>query len=221
MLDGLILSDSQRDSLTKAAHRYHESLPEVLSYLEARGIDRTAASGFLLGTVSSPAPGHERFRGMLSIPYLTPAGVVGFKFRRIDDSEEPKYDSPSGQKPRLYNAQSLSDGGEVVLVVEGELGAIVAQRALSVPSVGVPGVSTWIGNPHWARCFADFDRIVVIPDNDSKEDGSNPGLKLGQRIVKDLEGAELIAPPLGMDADEWILEAGADRVREAIGVCAG
>jgi hypothetical protein len=136
---------------------------------------------------------------MLSIPYLTHDGtVIGFKFRRMDDSTGPKYDSPAGQRAHLYNARSLADGGSVALVCEGELDAIAAQGAFSVPSVGVPGVSTWAGNPHWARVFGDFDRVVVIADHDAKEDGSDPGLKHANRVTKDIPGAVLVTPPPGL-----------------------
>ena len=54
-------------------------------YLGGRGL-LDAAPQFLLGYVAEPEPGHDhRFSGMLSIPYITPAGVVGFKFRRLTE----------------------------------------------------------------------------------------------------------------------------------------
>lgn len=218
-LDGLISSAERKRSLAQTAARYHQNVIAAAFYLEGRGLGPDDATSHLLGVVSDPIPEHSRFTGMLSIPYVThDEGVIGFKFRRIDDSEGPKYDSPAGQKAHLYNARSLAEGGSVAVVCEGELDAVAAQSALSVPAVGVPGVSTWQGNPHWARCFSDFDRVLVIADNDVKEDGSNPGMKLAQRIVKDVAGAELVTPPPGLDMTDWLLQDGPESVREALGL---
>lgn len=217
-LDGLLCKPERTRLLAETAARYHQNVIAAASYLEGRGLGPAEASLFQLGVVSDPVPGHERFTGMLSIPYITPLGVIGFKFRRIDGSEGPKYDSPAGQKARLYNAQSLAEGGAVALVCEGELDAVAAQGAFSVPSVGVPGVSAWEGNPHWARCFGDFDRIVVIADHDAKEDGSDPGLKHAGRVVKDIPGAELVTPPPGLDLTDWIVGYGVDAVAEGLGL---
>lgn len=217
-LDGLISSEGLRRSLEETARRYNRNVVAAASYLEGRGLGPQVADSFLLGTVSDPAVGHERFVGMLSIPYVTPVGVTGFKFRRMDTSPGPKYDSPAGQRAHLFNARSLAAGGAVALVCEGELDAIAAQGAFSVPSVGVPGVSTWAGNPHWARCFSDFDRVVVVADHDAKEDGSDPGLKHANRVLKDISGAVLVTPPPGLDLTDWILEYGVDAVAERLGL---
>lgn len=214
-----MLSDGLRTSLKQAADRYHANVYEARSYLEARGIGETEALGHHLGKVSDPLPGHERFRGMLSIPYMCMDTVVALKFRRIDGSEGAKYDAPAGQKQRLYNAQSLADGGSLAVVCEGEFDAIVAQRVLGAPSVGVPGVAAWSANPHWSRCFGDFDRVVVIGDNDLKEDDSNPGMRHAQRVVKDLgHNAELVTPPPGHDMTSWYLTDGEEAIRRAVGV---
>lgn len=217
-LDSVISKPERTRSLAVAARRYHENVIEVASYLEGRGLGPAHADSHLLGRCSDPIPGHERFAGMLSIPYIDyTGGVTGFKFRRIE-GEGSKYDSPAGQSARLYNARSLAEGGSVALVCEGELDAIAAQGAFSVPSVGVPGVSTWAGNPHWARCFGDFDRVVVIADHDAKEDGSDPGLKLANRVVKDIPGAELVTPPPGLDLTDWLVEYGVDAVAKGLGL---
>jgi hypothetical protein len=221
LLDSLTLSPGLKTSLNEATGRYEMFLPEALSYLEARGIDQDVATGHRLGVVYDPIAGHERFEGWLCIPYVTSGGVVGLKFRCIEDHDCKavkcqRYDSPSGQKARLYNAQSLADGGSVVVVVEGEIGAIIAQSALSVPCVGTPGASAW--EPWWPRCFSDFDRVIVVADHDAKEDGSDPGRKHAEKVRKSIEGAELVLPPAGMDLDEWIQSDGVDAVKKAMGL---
>lgn len=215
-LDSLVLSPSLKASLNEATARFEQNLHEAAYYLAERGVSETVARSFRLGVVSDDVVGYERFSGMLSIPYITPAGVVGMKFRRIDGSEGPKYDSPSGQKVRLYNAQCLSDGGDVAVVVEGELSALIAQSALSVPCVGTPGASAWLD--HWPRCFGDFDRTIVVADNDVKADDSNPGVRHAKKVQKSIEGAELVIPPAGLDLDEWLARDGVDVVKKAMGL---
>ena len=208
-----MLSDSLRASLITATLLYEQSLDQAASYLAARGIDRDAATGHHLGFVAEPHPGHERFRGMLSIPYVTPAGPVAIKFRRIQGEDGPKYDGPS-QKARLYNARVCADGGDVVAICEGELDALVCSSVVGVPAVGSPG-TTWL--EHWSRCFGDFDRVVVIADHDAKEDGSDPGLKHAKKVAGLVHG-ELVLPPGGMDLGEWVQQDGPEAVRKAMGL---
>lgn len=156
---------------------------------------------------------------MLSVPYLTPTGVVKLKMRCLQDHDckhhgHPKYDGPSGPA-RLYGVTSLARGGDVVVITEGEFDAMVGEHLLGVPCVGTPG-TTWL--EHWPRCFADFERTLVVADHDAKEDGSDPGLKHAKAVVKAIPGAELVLPPSGQDLSEWILSAGADNVRKAMGL---
>ena len=92
-----MLNEKQRALLTDASERYYNNLtPQAVSYLRGRGITKEAASLFRLGSVVEPSAGHEHAIGRLSIPYITPAGVVGIKFRAIDDTT-PKYLWPTGQ----------------------------------------------------------------------------------------------------------------------------
>lgn len=215
MLDTLLLSPSLKASLLEATHRYAQNVDDLASYLEPRAVSHRAATSRLLGSVSDPIPGHEKFAGMMSIPYLTQGGVVAMKFRRIDGSDGVKYDSPSGQKARLYGVNDLLVGGDTVAIVEGELAAVVMSDAVGVPTVGTPG-TTWMD--HWSRCFADFDRVLVIADHDVKDDGSSPGVKHAKSVVSKVSGAELVLPPAGLDPDEWIVRDGVDAVRERLGI---
>lgn len=213
MLDSLLPAQSQRASLTARATKYAASVDLAASYLAARGIDRLDAISSLLGVVSEPEPMDERFAGMLCIPYVTAKkDVIALKFRRMDDGT-PKYDSPAGQKQHLYNARALVAGGDVAAILEGELACIIAEKVLGIPCVGTPGTQ-WL--PHWSRCFSDFERVLVIADNDLKDDGSNPGRKHAEKLVKQVPNAELVLPPAGTDFDEWVLADGADTVRARV-----
>jgi DNA primase len=228
MLDLLQLSRQQRDSLLEAATAYNQQITQrVASYLTGRGLGPDDAAGFLLGEACEPRPGHERFRGMLSIPYLSRAGALGFKFRcPIPDHDckathGPKYDSPSGQRARLFNVNALLDKGDTVAIVEGEMAAIIFQTHTGVPTVGTPGTQWQKEHPHWPRAFADFERIFVVADHDVTNEGkTDPGKGVGhaKRVVSTLPGSELILPPPGLDPDEWVQQYGADEVRRSLGV---
>src|SRR4051812_5430637 len=83
----------------------------------ARGIGLDAARQYRLGSVSEAEPGHEKTWGRLSIPYITPSGIVAIKFRCVRDhdckeSDHPKYLAPKGQKPRLYNVAAFTADGD-------------------------------------------------------------------------------------------------------------
>lgn len=220
MLDSLMLSPGQRESLDRAAGQYAASVDLAASYLAARGVSETEAHSALLGYVAEPVPGHERFVGWVSIPYVTRAGVVAIKFRCARDhdchaSDCQRYDAPAGQKTRLYNARVCDEGGAVGAIVEGEFKAIACTYKLGIPAVGT-NAGTWLD--HWTRTMANFDRVLVIADNDHREDGANPGRKHAEKVVKAVPGAELVLPPLGVQLDEWIAQEGVDVVLKAVGV---
>ena len=80
-----MLNAEQRNLLTETAKKYTKSRNEATdSYLLGRGISQQVADTYLLGSVVDPIAGHEQAINMLSIPYITPAGVVGIKFRRLE-----------------------------------------------------------------------------------------------------------------------------------------
>ncbi|MCW2843339.1 MAG: hypothetical protein JWN22_1255 [Nocardioides sp.] len=216
MLDSMTLAPSVRRTLQLAAETYAPNLDMAADFLSARGITREAASSYQLGVVSNPLPGHDRFVGMLSIPYITRAGVVALKFRALDPERTPKYDAPSGQHSRLYNVNALHSPGDTVAICEGELDALVMSEVVGIPAVGVPGASHW--QEHWSRVFADYETILVIADHDAKEDGSDPGLKHAKKVVSKIAGARLVLPPAGCDLTEWVQRDGVDAVRNGCGL---
>ena len=201
-----MLNEKQRLLLTDAAQRYASNLtPQALSYLVGRGITQEVANTFLLGSVHEPSAGHELAIGMLSIPYRTPAGVVGLKFRRIDGGT-PKYLWPTGQKIGLFNVLDLHKGGDTIAICEGELDAIVLSGMVGIPSVGVAGVSLW--KPWFPKLFEAYNRILIFADNDVKEDGRNPGQELAKRIKEDLDKADIIHLPDNTDVNDVYLQYG-------------
>lgn len=201
---------------TRAAGQYHQALAgsPAEKYLADRGLV-DGAERFMLGYVNEPAPGHEdRFVGTLSIPYLTPSGVVAFKFRSLDPTAERKYDSPAGQKHHLFNVQALLDAIDTVCVVEGELDAIASTLA-GYPATALSGTNGW--KRHFARCFDGIGRVLVITDNDNKVDGSNPGQELAKKLLEVLPNAVRVSLPFGEDINSTILSHGAQHYAELIG----
>ena len=209
-----MLNSEQRKSLTESAQRYHNALtPQAVSYLRGRGITKEVADTFLLGSVVDPSAGHEHSVGRLSIPYRTPAGVVGLKFRSIDDSV-PKYLYPTGQKVGLFNVVDLHVYSDIIAICEGEIDTIIISGLVGIPTVGVAGVSQW--KEHFPKLFESYKNILIFADNDIKESGQNPGQELAKRIKEDLNQATVIMMPDNMDVNDVFLLHGADWFHERI-----
>jgi DNA primase len=175
-------------------------------------MNASVAAAYRLGLVDGAIPEHASFAGWISIPYLTRlGGVVQLKFRRLDGGE-PKY-MGSGGPPRLYNTTALDKAERLgyVALCEGELDAIVLDGLCRIPAVAIPGVDTWAGRPEWAEIFRGFTRVLMFADQDE------PGQKLAQRILRDLDTAHVVRLP-AKDANETYLAHGADEIRGLAGV---
>lgn len=202
------------DLNTKAARVYHDTLPGSPGedYLRERGLWE-GAEQFQLGWVEKPIPGHEdRFVHTISIPYLTKAGCVGMKFRRIDGST-PKYDQMPGQKQHIFNVAAVIDAVSEVLIVEGELDAI-ASTINGHPACAIAGANGWRSS--WARCFDGIQRILIVTDNDDKEDGSNPGQELARRLSDSFPNSIRVSLPLGHDVNSMIETYGAQAYTDLV-----
>jgi DNA primase len=209
-----MLSAEQKQLLTETAAKYHETInAETVSYLRSRGISKEVAVTFLLGTVNNPAPGHEHAEGCLSIPYITPTGVVGIKFRKIDGGQ-PKYIWPTGQKIGMFNVKDLIIDTDTMCICEGEVDTMVLSGLCGIPAVGVAGVTQW--KEHFPIMFEGYKRIFVFADNDVKEDGRNPGMELAKRIKEDLNNAVVVNLPENKDVNDVFLREGADWFKEKI-----
>lgn len=202
-------------SLAKWLGRYHEQMnAKGRSYLNGRGITDKAINDYQLGVVEKPGPGHEPYVGMLSIPYLTPSGPAGVKFRFLDEDRSPKYLVPAGQTPHLYNVNAFHRAVDTIAICEGELDALIMESVVGVPAVGVAGVNMW--KPHFPRCFEGFERIFIMADNDVKENGTNPGRLMANRIVEDLRWARIIHLPPGEDVNSLVLKGGPEKILQLL-----
>jgi DNA primase len=160
--------------LAEATDRYHEQLlsPEGerhFDYLNVeRGLDYQTILHFKLGAVLDANVSHEQALGMISIPYLTPAGTVQIRFRKAPwEAKGPKYWQTSGSQIRMFNTNLLLDPDRTVYVCEGEFDAMAATQA-GLPAVGIAGVNGW--RDHFYLMLAGFDRVIFLADHDSESD---------------------------------------------------
>lgn len=206
----MALSAGRRNILTSAAERYAADLDaKGRTYLAGRGLEGPVVEQFLLGVVAEPEPEHQPFAGMLSIPYRTKTGVVGFKFRHLDNTHQPKYLNPPGQPVRMFNVLATFTTSPLICVAEGELDAVTA-AVCGLPCVGVPGVRAW--KPHFPKLLDGFEHVVVLADNDEKADGVNPGRELADAICRDLPQAQTAWLPRASDVNDVFLAGGAGAV---------
>jgi hypothetical protein len=157
------------------------------------------AKGYHLGIVLHPLPGDERFTGWLSIPYQTPRGVKGIRFRNLSGNE-PKIGQHNGQPGRLFNTKAYFADSSVIGIAEGEIDAIVATERLGLPTMGVPGSQMWAAHKGiWAPLFKNFRRVLVL------RDGDQAGKDLADQITETLKlRARVIDMPDGEDVSSMV-----------------
>lgn len=212
------LSQSRKDWLGRTTDKYVAARPTwVDSYLAARGISPTDADTFRLGYVDAPDAQHQMYAGRLSIPFLTPTGVVSLRFRCLEDHDCSDKDGGGcgakylggAEETRLYNVEALHRADSYVGITEGELDAVVSTLA-GIPAVGVPGAHHW--KPYWTRLFADFDRVLLLGDGDT------PGRDFVNKVLGLLPNAEARTLPPGHDVSSFVLEQGdLNYIQHAIG----
>lgn len=211
----LLPSKERLQSQLALAQQYHASLDQATrDYLRSRGISTQTTQDFLLGTVPADcASEHVPYIGWLSIPYQVVYGVTAWKFRRLDDNG-PRYMAPANQPSKLFNARSVLINSDTIAICEGELDTIIASKI--VPAVGIAGVNHW--KEHFGRLFVGHKRVLIVGDNDVKQDGSNPGQEFARRVAEDVPHAEVIILPPNEDINSIALKEGVDGLRRRFGV---
>lgn len=212
-------SDSHKKQLERSAQTYHEQLGEafksgtlpsgVASYLSSHAITTGIAQKYRLGYVADPYAADDRFRGMLSVPYLTPAGVVALKYRNVVGDGGGKYAQNHGQKGTLYNTEVYFTADMVIGICEGEMDAIAATEHLGVPSMGVPGANGW--KTEWSQLFKDFRRVFVFGD------GDQPGRDFAYNVAECIGWrAQIVKLPDGEDLSSLAASKSLDAITTSI-----
>lgn len=151
---------------------------------------------YQLGFVGEALPGDERFTGMLCIPYLTPDGVRGMKFRSLSQGGA-KYAKHAGEKNRLYNAGAYFEAGPTIAISEGEMDAIAASECLGVPTLGVPGVEGW--KDAWKLVLRDFSTVFCFGD------GDQPGRDFAYEMAEKVgDRSRIVQCPDGEDVSSMV-----------------
>jgi DNA primase len=204
----MLLSAEQRNLLQTSAETYNRSLWRAEEYLASRGLSLSFADGELLGYVEDPLPGQEQFRGRLSIPYVTRAGVVNLKFRSIGADSGPKYLNLSGFETNLYHVESFFAQSDFICVAEGEIDAL-SLVSIGIPAIGVPGVKAW--KSFYRRCFDDYPVIYALSD------GDEPGRDFGSFLAREIK-ARPVHMPDNTDVNSMLLKEGPDYLRKRLGI---
>lgn len=214
-LDFPQLSPGKRERLERATQTYYSQLkesPEAIDYLKARGIDGATAQHFRLGYVSDPVENHDQMQGMLSIPFVTPLGVVAIRFRRLR-GEGGKYHQEAGTLSPLFNVRDLHRPEPYLVLCEGELDAVVMSGIVGVPAVGLAGTGNWSSRgKFYRRLLLDYDRVYVVMDPDG------PGQKIVPEILKKVPQAINIVLPDELDVNDTYLLHGKDLILKELGL---
>jgi len=200
-------SQSQKESLTRAAKHYHSALHEAEEYLAERGITLAQATKAGLGVVLEPLTGHEAYINRLAIPYITRSGVVDIRFRSMDLSE-PKYMGMAGATTHLYNVGAFFRATSYISICEGEIDTITLDTVCGIPAVGVPGVNNW--KKHYTRLLQDFDKVFLFADGDSA------GADFAKSLSRELGNLVVVSMPEGEDVNSMYRLNGVDYFQQKI-----
>ncbi|MFE7717529.1 toprim domain-containing protein [Nocardia rhizosphaerihabitans] len=203
-------------------------------YLDNRGILQVAKR-FGLGYVAEPRPGHDLYKGFLSIPYLRKSPdpsvqsgyrnlVISIRYRCInpdcvevleDGSTKEshkghgKYMTVPGGGTRLFNTPALLESSDFVAICEGELDAIVCTM-LGIPAVAMPGSDTW--QKHWRDPFLGYESVLILGD------GDEAGAKLAAQLAKELPNGKPIVMPPNLDVSSYVMKEGAESFKKKLGI---
>ncbi|MFK0295496.1 toprim domain-containing protein [Streptomyces sp. NPDC090442] len=199
--------------LDQAATAYHKQLTDTspaAEYLKKRGLSQDSAQYFQLGYVANPLSGHERYAGMLAIPYVNRQGTVAIRYRCIAEHKckehgHGKYLREPGDDAKIFNILTLTLNTPRIAICEGEMDAITAWQC-GIPAIGVAGAQNW--NKIFNRLIRGYREVVILAD------GDGAGLKLADTISEKNEHATTAQVPPEFDVNSYYLECGKDALLE-------
>lgn len=210
----IVPKQSIRESLEANTQQYQKDLAddqEAQDYLTERGISNQAADYFRLGVVRNPSSDHEKYKGRISFPYITPSGVVAIRFRTIGPhGDRAKFLSMSGDIARPYNTRALLDNREVY-ICEGETDTIASYEC-GLAAIGFPGVTTWGKDSRvFSRMLANRS-VCVLGDSDDSGEGAG----FADEIYRSLGGCRIVMMPKSYDVSKLVLEQGPEALLKRI-----
>ncbi|MGW0895907.1 toprim domain-containing protein [Streptomyces goshikiensis] len=200
--------------MEEATGTYQAALTaDAARYLLGRGIGREQAATYRLGVVGDrPFPGHEKYRGMLAIPYLDHSNEpLTVRFRCLQEHDHRafghgKYNTIKDDPPRMYGVGSVHKADSIIEVTEGELDRIILEK-LGLHAVAIPGASIWQGRHR--RMLAGFNRVRVWGDPD------DAGAEFTARICRALRSAKGMRLSAG-DVTDTYVQQGAEALLSLI-----
>ena len=186
--------------MTEAARMFAENLEgPALEYLEGRGLGAVAERSGLGYVPENVPPEWERYRGMVSLAYLTvDREVINIRFRTIrPDDPRPKYLGLPALETSPYNMPALARNHKTVITCEGELDCL-SLEALGYTAIAIPGANNW--KPHYARALDGFQKVIVAGDPDEA------GQKFNETIMSSIRRAT--AMHLKQDINDTALQPG-------------
>ncbi|SRR6266496_361738 len=209
-------SVKRRSLLDRATKEYAECVDLARTYLrESRGLTDEIIDRWQLGYVLDPLPGHERFKGYLSIPYLSRAGTMAMKFRCIKCEGKceghPKYDGEKGQGLFLFGALQFWVDSRFICVTEGELDAVACDVS-GLPAVGIPGGTNW--KPHWQYCFEGYEEVIGLQDGFKAGDKARD--KFASNVGQSIYHARVVQFPDGEDVSSFLVQHGPQALRAKV-----
>lgn len=137
---------------------------------------------------------------------------MSIRFRCVEDHDckaagHGKYQTQSGDRPRLYNTEVLSRDDDVVAITEGELDALTAE-ACGIPAVGVPGSTSW--KPYFRELFLGYREVLILAD------GDDAGEKFAKTVADSLPNARIVPFPAGEDVNSFVLKNGTEALKERV-----
>ena len=189
-----------------------DSNPERMAWMrEQRGLDPLT-----LGLARIGWDG-ERY----TIPIYSQFGALSRVKRYLPDGD-PKYLEPSGATPTIYGAETIQglEPGSLVLVCEGEIGALACRSKGYVAVSATGGAGSW--KKEWGATLEPYD-VVAVGDADA------PGSKFAAQVVQSVEDAGGIATsllwprgtPAKTDPADWFGHLGMDAAKFAAIASAG
>lgn len=172
------------EEITKFALACHKAIAsEAREYLHNRGINDESIEAYKLGF------GNVRGTTWITIPVYNKNGEVAYlKLRHFPEDAPSIYDGqpiskymnyPAGCETILFDEAGIKNASEI-MIVEGELDAIVANQHDLPPTVSVSSATVF--KPEWAEPMQQATKIYVWLDNDER--GQNAQEELIKKLTE-------------------------------------
>lgn len=186
----------------------------AIEYALSRGITQEQIAHHRLGT---PPPwwSDEPYNlykpdSWLTIPTFHGEELMGIKMRNLDPNSKIRYMSVAGSRKGLFNWNAVYMKEEPVLVVKGEIAAMVAEAHGFLACAPTSGESGMVNDIRTALLLAN---VIVVGDNDA-----NPETRIKMQYAAEKRAAVLggivkFPPEQYKDIDEWLLAEKDNAVR--------